>query len=409
MRWSQQGVLMVGQSGGPTAVINATLAGVLQEAARHDAIRDVLGMVHGIEGALKGEIVRLPALGPEDLDRLARTPAAALGSCRYKVKPEDHQRILSILDQLNVRYFLYIGGNDSMDTCHRIAQLAMEQGYELSVVGLPKTIDNDLAVTDHAPGYGSAARFIAAATMDTGFDLEAMDTFDDVSILEVMGRNAGWLTAASALGKRRPEDPPHLVLVPEHPFNEAKFLQWVHETHRNLGHVFVAVSEGIRDEQGRLIASYTGEMKQDRFGHQLVTLSPGAGYYLAQLISRELGLQARVNRPGTMQRSAGLLASTTDRQEAFQVGVEGVRLAVKGATDIMVAIERVSSQPYISRLSQVPLEQVANAEKRMPADFVKENGSGVDPSFVEYAMPLIGEPLPDYVRLSWVRVSVTER
>lgn len=398
---------MIGQSGGPTAVINATLAGVLQEAARHDAISDVLGMVHGIEGALKGEIARLPALGPEDLARLAGTPAAALGSCRYKVTAEDHRRILSLLVQLNVRYLLYIGGNDSMDTCHQIARLAMEQDYELAVVGLPKTIDNDLALTDHAPGYGSAARFIAVATMDAGLDLEAMDTFDDVSILEVMGRNAGWLTAASALGKRRPEDPPHLVLVPEHPFDEARFLQRVREIHSELGHVFIAVSEGIRDQQGRLIASYTGQMKQDRFGHQLVTLSLGAGYYLAQLISQELGLQARVNRPGTLQRSAGMLASTTDRQEAFQVGVEGVRLAVEGATNVMVAIERISSHPYVSRLKAVPLEEVANAEKRIPIDFVREDGSGVSPSFVEYAMPLVGDPLPDYMRLSWQRVSAT--
>lgn len=396
MHSSNPATLMVGQSGGPTAVINATLAGVLKEARRHPSIGRVLGMRHGIEGALQGKLVDLTSTSEAEIACLGMTPGAALGSCRYKVTERDYEALLSLFRRCNVRYFLYIGGNDSMDTCHKISELARREGYELAVVGLPKTIDNDLAVTDHSPGYGSAARYVALATMEAGKDLEAMSTFDDVSILEVMGRNAGWLTAASALGRQSHVDPPHLVYVPERPFDVNEFLEAVRTVHKELGYVFVAVSEGIRDRSGRLVASLGGTPQRDAFGHELVTLSTGVGFYLATMVARELGLQARANRPGTLQRSCSSLASRVDREEAEWVGMEGVKRAVEQVSDVMITLERQSSRPYRCELGVVPLSQVANAEKVMPADFVTPDGLGVTEAFVEYALPLIGDPLPAY-------------
>jgi 6-phosphofructokinase 1 len=247
-----KGALAVGQSGGPTAVMNATLAGVVREAGAQAAVGQIFGLRHGIEGALSDDLIDLRRHDGRTLDLVARTPAAALGSSRHKVRDDDLEPTLRTFRAHDVRYFLLIGGNDSMDTCHRIVAAAEQSNYALTVVGVPKTIDNDLPVTDHCPGYGSAARFVALAAMSVGVDLEAMSTFDDVSILETMGRNTGWLAAASVLGKRGPADPPHLICLPERVFDEAAFLDRVRRAHETYGQGLCVVAEGLRDAGGRL-------------------------------------------------------------------------------------------------------------------------------------------------------------
>ena len=277
------GVLIIGQSGGPTPVINASLAGVIGAAQKHGCFTGIYGLVHGIEGALNEELLDLGKETGADLELLARTPASALGSCRHKLSEDDYERILDVFGAHDVRHFVYIGGNDSMDTCHRISELAAMSSYEMQVMGVPKTIDNDLALTDHCPGYGSAARFLALATRDTGRDLEAMATFDDVTILEAMGRNAGWLTAASVLGKESEDEAPHLVYVPEIPFDEERFLDDVTCVHGRLGRVFVVVSEGIQDADGQFIGQHKLSGGSDAFGHVVHSLTTGVAAYLTDL------------------------------------------------------------------------------------------------------------------------------
>ncbi|HIC89708.1 MAG TPA: 6-phosphofructokinase [Anaerolineae bacterium] len=400
-----KGVLMVGQSGGPTPVINASLAGIIQEAKRHPEITHVYGLVHGIEGALKEELIDLDQESEETLRLLPWTPAAALGSCRHKLSEADYEHILSVFRAYNVRFFVYIGGNDSMDTCYRISELAAANHYELLVMGVPKTIDNDLAFTDHCPGYGSAARFLALATRDTGRDLEAMATFDDVTILEAMGRNAGWLTAASTLGKESEDEAPHLVYVPEVPFDEAHFLDDVARIHGRLGRVFVVVSEGIRDAQGQFIGQQAVRGGgSDAFGHVVHALTTGVAAYLTDVVRERLGLQARFLRPGLIGRAMSACVSETDRQEALRVGRDAVSHLAAGRSGFTVTLERVSNKPYACETGLARLSDVANAEKLLPREFVNEAGSMVTEAFREYALPLIDGPLPPLARLRGVRV-----
>lgn len=400
-----RGALVVGQSGGPTAVINASLAGVAETALRQAEFDAVLGLWHGIEGALKEELVDLAQEDPRTLHGLVGTPSAALGSCRHKLGPAEYERILEVFRAHNVRYFAYIGGNDSMDTAYQVAKLAAETGYELRVMGVPKTIDNDLALTDHTPGFGSAARYVAISTMDVGRDLAAMETFEDVSILETMGRHAGWLAAASVLGKRDEVDPPHLVYLPEIPFSEAKFLEDVRRVHEAVGHVMVVVSEGIQDADGQLIAAKVGRLQTDAFGHQTVALGLGVGVYLQDLVTRELGLKARVNRPGTLQRSGSISPSRVDLEEAYLVGRVAVEKMLDGESGFMVTLERLEGPGYRSTTGLARLEEVANAEKHMPPEFINEEGTLPTRAFVEYALPLVGDPLPEHVRLKKAMVA----
>jgi 6-phosphofructokinase 1 len=414
---SLHGTLVVGQSGGPTPVINASLAGVIGEAQQHDCFTGIYGLVHGIEGALKEELLDLGNETPENLDLLSRTPASALGSCRHKLSAADYERILEAFRIHNVRHFVYIGGNDSMDTCHRIWSLATEEGYEIQVMGVPKTIDNDLAYTDHCPGYGSAARFLALATRDTGRDLEAMVTFDDVTILEAMGRNAGWLTAASVLGKVQmigaalydcPEDEaPHLVYVPEIAFDEARFLDDVARVHRRLGRVFVVVSEGIRDAEGQFI----GESAQrgggsDAFGHVVHSLTTGVAAYLTDLVHERLGLQARFLRPGLIGRALSACVAEIDREEARAVGQQAVAHLAAGESGHMVNLERLCDDPYHWTTGLAPLAEVANAEHLLPREYINEMGNMVAEAFWRYALPLMDGPLPPLARLQGSRVPI---
>ncbi|MGI8424419.1 MAG: diphosphate--fructose-6-phosphate 1-phosphotransferase [Chloroflexota bacterium] len=381
--------LLVGQSGGPTPVINGSLAGLLTGAGKR--FGRVLGLRHGIEGAMAGDVVDLSALTASDVEALRRTPAAALGSCRHKLAPGDTDVVLGTLRRHNVRAFAYIGGNDSMDTCAQLERAARDGGWPLAVYGVPKTIDNDLAGTDHCPGYGSAARYWAISTQEATRDLAAMRTYDRVLILECAGRNAGWLTASTALYRRDERDGPHLLLVPERPFERAAFLGAVERAVSRVGYCVVAVAETIRDADGAYVAQSVGGV--DRFGHAIVT---AAGETLAQLVARELGVKARANKPGTFQRTSMAHVSTVDREEAFAAGVAAAQRLAAGESGKMVAFVRRSDEPYVVDLDAVPLETVANRERRLPEEFLEagEVVSGTGEPFRRYATPLLG-PAPE--------------
>lgn len=391
-----KGNLLVGQSGGPTAVINASLAGVIEEAARHPEIGDIYGAVNGVEGLLQERLVDLRAESEETLQLLPHTPGAALRSCRKKLTDADFERLLAIFQAHSIRYFVYIGGNDSADTSHRVGELAKRSGWEMRVMGVPKTVDNDLAHTDHCPGYGSVARFNALATRDAGLDTAAMHTVDVVKIIETMGRNAGWITASCALAREHPGDPPHLIYLPERPFDRDRFLADVKaQVDKGRGCV-IAVCEGLRDAEGNILVAFQHPIGTDSFGHRQLG---GVGDYLVNLIAEGLGIKARYDKAGTIQRSFGLAQSEVDVAEAKLVGAAALAHACQGMSDQMVTLVRVSSDPYRCETGLAPLAEVANAEKPVPPEFIAEAGNDVTPAFLDYARPLIGGPLPRYARL----------
>lgn len=391
---------MIGQSGGATAVINASLVGAVRAALAEETIDGIYGALHGIEGVLGRDLIDLRQEPSSTWDALLRTPSAALGSCRYRLREGDAERAVSVLRELGVRYFLYIGGNDSADTAHRLALAAHEADYDLRVICVPKTIDNDLPDTDHCPGYGSAARFIALATMDSALCTEAIPTHYPVKLIEVMGRDAGWLAAAAALGKEREEDPPHLIYMPEHPLSEARFLDDVRATYAAYGFVVAVVAETVCDEQGRRLGEI-GHQGTDAFGHKLLS---GAAQYLVSLVQRELGLRARYDKPGDLQRMSSASVSTVDRAEAELVGSVAVRQVVDGVSDRMVTLLRRPDLPYSCETGLTDLARIANTQKPFPAEFLAENGTSVTQAFREYALPLIGDPLPQHTRLRKVRI-----
>jgi ATP-dependent phosphofructokinase / diphosphate-dependent phosphofructokinase len=399
-----KGNLAIGQSGGPTPVINASLAGVILESMDHPEIKSIYGLVHGIEGALKEEFIDLSQLSSQTLQLLVSTPASALGSCRHKVNDREYERILNVFQAHNIRYFVYIGGNDSMDTCLHIQRLASALGYEIQIMGVPKTIDNDLAHTDHSPGYGSAARFIALATRDTGLDLEAMATFDAVTILETMGRNAGWLTAASGISKEDEADAPHLIYVPEVPFDEMRFLDDVSDVHKRYHRVFVVVCEGIRDHNQEYIGQIQKSDVQDAFGHSLPTLTTGVASFLSMQVKEKLKLRSRFLRPVLIGRSFSACVSQIDRNEALEVGREAVKQLANGRSGYMVTLDRISNEPYKSCPGFVELSSVANSEKLLPLDYLSDSRTMISSSFKEYVKPLIGEPLAAITRLKNIRI-----
>ena len=389
-----RGHLLIGQSGGATAVINASLVGAVREALASDAVDGIYGARHGIEGVLKQDLLDLRAEPETTWRGLLTTPSAALGSCRYKLQAEDPERALAILRKLGVRYFLYIGGNDSADTAHRIAQAARTAEYALRVICVPKTIDNDLPETDHCPGYGSAARFIAQATMDSALCTEAIPDHYPVKIIEVMGRDAGWLAAASALGKEREEDAPHLIYVPERAFSRTRFLEDVRQAHRSYGYVVIVIAETVRDEHGRQLGE-VGHQGTDAFGHKLLS---GTAQALVGLVREELGLRARFDKPGDLQRMSSAHISRTDQDEAFRAGRAAVAAAVSGATDKMVTLVRAPGPTYGCEMGLAALDVVANAQRLLPPEFLDAEGTGVSQAFRDYALPLVGDPLPRYVR-----------
>lgn len=389
----RQNNLLVGQSGGPTAVINCSLQGIIEEARKQESIGGVYGMRRGIEGLLSGDLVDLRHERPATIHGLGRTPAAALGSCRRQLDDDDLQRALTMLHTYGIRYLLYIGGNDSADTSHRLAAAAQQAGMALTVVGVPKTIDNDLPEMDHTPGYPSIARYVAMATQDAGMDAQATASVDQVVILEVMGRNSGWVAAASALARRQPGQAPHLIYTPERPLSASRFLDHVQCTYREFGFVVAVVTETVRDEAGQ---PWAQAPEKDGFGHPRLV---GAASRLCRLVRQELGLRARFNTPGTLQRSSTVCASPVDRAEAFAAGVAAVQAAVAGHNDQMVTIQRLSDRPYRSFTGLAPLDRIANHERHLPDSFINASGNFVTDVFLRYARPLIGGRLPAYVTL----------
>jgi 6-phosphofructokinase 1 len=391
------GNLIVGQSGGATAVINASLWGVIAEAMAHDAVGEIIGMRFGIEGLLREDLIDLRRQPAGILEGLRLTPAAALGACRHRLRGEEAERALAVCQRYGVRYVVYIGGNDSADTAHTLHTLAIQRGVDLRVVAVPKTIDNDLPATDHCPGYGSIARYVAMATQESGKDTETQAGIYPVKLIEVMGRNAGWVAAASWLGKRVPEDAPHLVYLPERPVADVtQVLEEVQRVHDQRGRVVVVLPETMKDARGRPIGG-DEPVFVDSFGHRYFA-SPAEA--LTRRITSELGLRARYDRPGTLQRMSMALASPVDLAEAEAVGREAVRLALAGVSDRMVTLVRHSDEPYQCGLGTADLAAIANTERHLPDAFIGADGRSLTPGFVAYARPLLGGALPEYVRLA---------
>ncbi len=359
-----KGSLLVGQSGGPSAVVNSSLGGVIQEALRHEEIQGVYGARHGVQGLLKEDIVDLRREKPSTIEGLRRTPTMALGSCRYKAAAEDYERVLDIFSAYNVRYFFYVGGNDSMHTTHEIGRIAHERGYDIRVMGVPKTIDNDLAFTDHSPGYGSAARFEAITAREMVMDTLSLRYTEVAKVIETMGRNSGWVTAATALAG---EFAPDLVYLPEKPFSQEKFLEDVEAVFKEKEWVVIAACEGLKRPEGSYVAAFQAEMNVDAFGHPELG---GLGQFLVDLLVDNLKLKTRLDKPGTMQRSSGLCISRVDADEAYLVGKEAVRAAVEGVSDKMVTMVREPGETYHCTTGLASLEEVANAEKLMPDEFI---------------------------------------
>jgi 6-phosphofructokinase 1 len=410
-----KGAAVIGQSGGPTSVINASAYGAIKTALESDSITQVLGALNGIKGVLDDNLIDMGMECPEELALMKYTPSSALGSCRYKLKDSEkddtyYKRILEIFKKYDVRYFFYNGGNDSMDTCNKISKYMLENGYACRVMGIPKTIDNDLALTDHCPGYGSAAKYIATTVMEIYHDARVYDT-GMVTIIEAMGRNAGWLTAAAALGSRRGSGP-DLIYLPEVPFEMDAFLTSVQEVYNKHGNCIAVVSEGIRDKNGKYITEYAGDKAKDNFGHASLG---GLAAFLADEVKNKTGAKVRGIEFSLMQRCAAHIASQTDIDESFAAGKAAVEHAVQGVTDKMVGFERVIADgKYTCEIKLFDLEAVANAEKKVPREWINEKGDGIKQQFIDYAMPLIQgqteliieEGLPKFVRLKKVKAAV---
>lgn len=412
-----EGNLLVGQSGGPTAVINASVAGVMQEAFKHSCIKEIYGGMNGIYGMLREDIIDIRKEKPEDIDGLKYTPAAGLGTCRYKLdfkkKAEkaarDMDRLFEVFKAHNIRYFFYAGGNDSQDTSHKIHLEAEKRGWEMRVIGVPKTIDNDLPHTDHCPGYGSVIKYICATTIEVGLDVGSMATDDgSCCIIEVMGRAAGWISAGAVLAKRGKEDnPPHIILLPEIALDEEAFLAKVKATVAKLRYCIVIVGEGLKNKAGEEIGA--DKTRLDAFGHAVLS---GAADELKTIVEGKLNLKTRTVKLGYAQRAAAHFASLTDMQEAVACGNAATKAAVEGKSGYMVKIVRESTKPYKWTTGLQPLGDIANVEHFLPADWIAADGMMPNEKFVEYAKPLIDgqvqppmvDGLPNYVVLAKHRI-----
>ncbi len=382
--------MLIAQSGGPTMVINQSLAGAVLEARRHRAIRRIYGSLHGIRGVLDENLVDLGRETPANLELVAATPSSALGTVRKKPSPDDCARIFSILRKYDVRYFFYIGGNDSAETTHIINEEARLSGFELRCFHIPKTIDNDLRENDHTPGFGSAARFVACAVMGDDLDNRALL---GVKIDVVMGRHAGFLTAASALARGRPDDGPHLIYLPERPFAIPRFIRDVRQVYRRLGRCLVVVSEGIADAKGGAIAAkFTCE--KDSHGNVQLSGSGALGDLLAAAVRDQAGIsRVRADTFGYLQRSFPGITSPADAAEARAAGAAAVQCAVGKDVDGSIALRRRPGRKYRIEFKRVPLSSVARDTRHMPPAFINRAGNGVTAAFLEYARPIVG-PLP---------------
>lgn len=386
-----KGAALIGQSGGPTSVINASALGCIEAALKSENITRVYGAAHGIKGVLLDCLYDMNREDPEELALMRYTPSSVLGTCRYKLKDfnvddTDYRRILEIFRKYGIRYFFYNGGNDSMDTCNKISRYMAKNGYECRVMGIPKTIDNDLARTDHCPGYGSAAKYIATSCMEIYRDAKVYGA-GSVTVLEIMGRNAGWLTAASAIATRKGMGP-DLIYLPEVPFSLDAFIEDITRVYQEKGDVMAAVSEGIMDEDGNYILEVlsANEKSRDAFGHVQMG---GLAANLANFANSKIKTKVRGIEFGIVQRCAAHIASETDVNEAYMAGEASFKAAEAGATDKMVAFERGPGPGYTCRTVLVDLAEVANFEKKVPREWINEAGNGLLQPFIDYALPLI--------------------
>lgn len=385
--------LIVGQSGGPTAVINSSLYGVVSEGIAHsDEIGEVYGMVNGIEGFLEDRILNFrEALPGEQLDYLKHTPGAYLGSCRYKLPESLEDPVYPLLfekfEEMNIGWFFYIGGNDSMDTVSKLSRYAAQTGSSIRVIGEPKTIDNDLVHTDHTPGYGSAAKYVASTVREITLDASVYEK-KSVTIIEIMGRHAGWLTAASALARKYKGDNPFFIYLPESAFDTEKFLKDVESAFEENCNVVVCVSEGIHDADGTFICEYDSSVGTDTFGHKMLA---GCGKYLENLVRDRLGVKARSVELNVSQRCSASLISAADQKEAVSAGRFGIQAALNGETGKMVSFVRRQAEDgsYQMECGLEDVNLICNEEKEVPAEWITENGSDVSDEFIKYVTPLV--------------------
>ncbi|MDQ2993429.1 MAG: 6-phosphofructokinase [Pseudomonadota bacterium] len=396
------------QSGGATAVINASACGVIEAArAAHPRLGHVLVGRNGILGALQEELIDTRLESAADIAALRYTPSSAFGSCRYKLKGleenrAEYQRLIEVFQAHDIGYFFYNGGGDSQDTSHKVSQMSQQMGYPLVCIGIPKTVDNDLPFTDNSPGFGSVAKYVATSIKEAGLDVAGMaSTSTKVFILEVMGRHAGWIAASAALANNGDHLPPHIILLPEVAFDQSRFLQRVDECVKQYGYCVIAVSEGVRNAEGKFLAE---SGLKDAFGHaQLGGVAP----VIASLIKSSLGYKYHWAVADYLQRAARHIASKVDVDQAYELGSAAVNMALNGTNDVMLTIERLSEQPYRWGIGTAPLAEVANVEKSMPPEFIREDGLHITEACRRYLQPLIeGEDyppfkngVPDYVML----------
>ena len=385
---------VVGQSGGPTAVINASLYGTVYEALnREDEIGTVYGMINGIEGFLNDQVMDMaPLEESKELELIRTTPGSYLGSCRYKL-PEDlndpvYPQLFARFEAYNIGYFFYIGGNDSMDTVSKLSRYAEKISSNIRVIGIPKTIDNDLVETDHTPGFGSAAKYVASTVREIAVDASVYDNKKSVTIVVIMGRHAGWLTAASALARKFEHDNPVLIYLPETDFDQDAFIEKVRTSLETTPNLVVCISEGIHDNTGTFICEYSNDVGTDTFGHKMLT---GSGKYLENLVKERLGVKVRSVELNVCQRCSSSMLSKTDQKEAIASGAYGVKCAVEGATGKMIAFRRsqLASGDYCIDYVMEDVNLICNQEKTVPLEWISKDGSDIKDDFIRYAAPLI--------------------
>ncbi len=384
--------MIVGQSGGPTAVINGSLYGVVSEGLQHaDTIGHIYGMINGIEGFLNGHYMDMGELDASDeLEFVKTTPGSYLGSCRYKL-PEDlsdpvYPELFKKLEEKNIGYFFYIGGNDSMDTVSKLSRYAAGSNSDIRFIGVPKTIDNDLVETDHTPGFGSAAKYVASTVREIIADASVYDNKKSVTIIEIMGRHAGWLTAASVLARKYKDDNPVLIYLPEVAFDQDAFIEKVRENLETTPNLVVCISEGINDGNGTFICEFASDVGVDNFGHKMLT---GSGKYLENLVKEKIGVKVRSIELNVCQRCSSAMLSNTDLTEAVNAGIYGVQAALAGETGKMITFIRHRDHPYELSYGTADVNMICNEEKPVPSEWITREGSDISDAFITYARPLI--------------------
>ncbi|MBW7572361.1 diphosphate--fructose-6-phosphate 1-phosphotransferase [Caproiciproducens faecalis] len=382
-----KGNLLVVHGGGPTAVINSSLYGVIREAERNESIGSVYGALGGTAGVLAEKFIDFSTVPSAEIEMLKQTPSTAIGTSRTPLTPEDYDRMISIFKKHNIKYVLFNGGNGSMDTCGKLYRAAKDE--DIRVVGIPKTIDNDIAITDHCPGYGSAARFVAQTVAEIAQDVRSMPIH--VSIVETMGRNAGWITAAAALAATEYSCGPDRIYLPEIAFDEDKFLSDVQSIYDRKGYAIIVASEGLKKADHTPIVDPIFKIRRD-------TYFGDVGAHLAELVLKNLGIKARSEKPGIAGRASILNQSSVDREEAIQAGAAACRAALEGKTGVMIGFKRLSSDPYQMEIMDVPIEEVMLHERMMPKEFINEDGTGVTEKFTEWCRPLVGG---DLLKFAW--------